>query len=160
MAGERILVHGAAGGASTAFLELGKAGPARGVRHGVDYRAEDFVARVAAPTGGRGVDAALDPIGGGHPSQEPGGSASDCARLDPSWLGTVPRVRQRSDGVRGEYVVPCLAFYNAIARPGSKGPDSRRFRLVAAWRDLVRSATLFHWWPKRIRKRKGPRRAG
>lgn len=24
--------------------------------------------------------------------------------------------------------------------------------------DLVRSATLFHWWPKRIRKRQGPRR--
>jgi transposase len=24
--------------------------------------------------------------------------------------------------------------------------------------DLVRSTTLFHWWPKRIRKRQGPRR--
>jgi hypothetical protein len=84
----------------------------------IDYRDEDFVARVAAPTGGRGVDAAFDPIGGGHPSQEPGGSASDCARLDRSWLGAVPRVRQRSDGVRGGYVVPCLAFYNAMARPG------------------------------------------
>jgi transposase len=24
-------------------------------------------------------------------------------------------------------------------------------------RDLIRSTTLFHWWPKRIRKRQGPR---
>jgi len=24
--------------------------------------------------------------------------------------------------------------------------------------DLIRSATLFHWWPKRIKKRQGPRR--
>jgi transposase len=24
--------------------------------------------------------------------------------------------------------------------------------------DLIRSTTLFHWWPKRIRKRQGPRR--
>jgi transposase len=25
--------------------------------------------------------------------------------------------------------------------------------------DLIRSTTLFHWWPKRIKKRQGPRRA-
>jgi transposase len=24
--------------------------------------------------------------------------------------------------------------------------------------DLIRSTTLFHWWPQRIRKRQGPRR--
>jgi transposase len=24
--------------------------------------------------------------------------------------------------------------------------------------DLIRSTTLFHWWPKRIKKRQGPRR--
>ena len=38
--------------------------------------------------------------------------------------------------------------------------DAQAARCVAlqARPDLVRSATLFHWWPKRIRKRQGPRR--
>ncbi len=30
--------------------------------------------------------------------------------------------------------------------------------LLQQRRTLVRSATLFHWWPKRIKKRQGPRR--
>jgi hypothetical protein len=29
---------------------------------------------------------------------------------------------------------------------------------VQAQRDRIRSATLFHWWPKRVKKRQGPRR--
>jgi hypothetical protein len=38
--------------------------------------------------------------------------------------------------------------------------DVQAERCVAlqARRDLVRSTTLFHWWPKHIRKRHGPRR--
>jgi hypothetical protein len=27
---------------------------------------------------------------------------------------------------------------------------------LQAHRDLIRSATLFHWWPQRITKRHGP----
>jgi NADPH:quinone reductase-like Zn-dependent oxidoreductase len=76
--GQRILVHGAAGGVGTAFLELArdagvdviatasKAKHPLVVRLGavpIDYRTEDFVARVAELTHGRGVDAAFDPIG-------------------------------------------------------------------------------------------------
>ena len=38
--------------------------------------------------------------------------------------------------------------------------DAQAERCVAlhACPDLVRSTTLFHWWPKRIGKRRGPRR--
>lgn len=38
--------------------------------------------------------------------------------------------------------------------------DAQAERCVAlqARRDLVRSTTLFHWWPQRIKKRQGPRR--
>jgi transposase len=38
--------------------------------------------------------------------------------------------------------------------------DVQAERCVAlqARRDLIRSATLFHWWPRRIKKRHGPRR--
>ncbi|MGZ3715628.1 MAG: medium chain dehydrogenase/reductase family protein [Ktedonobacterales bacterium] len=82
--GERILVHGAAGGMGTALLELGQLagltvyGTASKPKHDVvarlgatpiDYQSEDFVARIAALTGGKGVDAAFDPMGSEHLKQ-------------------------------------------------------------------------------------------
>jgi NADPH:quinone reductase len=78
--GERILAHGAAGGVGTAILELGGLagltmyGTASKPKHDIvsrlgatpiDYRTEDFVARIAALTGD-GVDAAFDPMGSAH----------------------------------------------------------------------------------------------
>ena len=79
--GQQILIHGASGGLGTAFLELGRLaglvmyGTASKPKHGlvsslgatpIDYRSEDFVARVAELTGGTGVDAAFDPMGSAH----------------------------------------------------------------------------------------------
>lgn len=76
--GERILVHGAAGGLGTALLELGRQagleayGTASSYNHDVvsslgatpiDYRAVDFVERIQELTGD-GVDVVFDPIGG------------------------------------------------------------------------------------------------
>jgi len=76
--GERILVHGAAGGVGTALLELGKLaglemyGTASKYNHElvsalgatpIDYRTEDFVERIRSLTGD-GVDVVFDPIGG------------------------------------------------------------------------------------------------
>lgn len=77
--GDRILVHGAAGGVGGAAVQLAKArdlevfgtaGPAKqeflrrsGVDHPIDYTREDFVevVRRAAP---EGVEMVMDPIGG------------------------------------------------------------------------------------------------
>ncbi len=79
--GERVLVHGAGGGVGTAFLELGRLsglemyGTASMPKHDlvarlgatpIDYRSEDFVARIAAVTSGTGVDAVFDPMGAAH----------------------------------------------------------------------------------------------
>jgi NADPH:quinone reductase-like Zn-dependent oxidoreductase len=76
--GETLLVHGAAGRVGTAVLELGalaglrlygtasardRAAVQRFGAVAIDYRNEDFVARVRQLTGD-GVDVALDPIGG------------------------------------------------------------------------------------------------
>ena len=76
--GERILVHGAAGGVGTALLELGKLaglemyGTASRYNHElvsalgatpIDYHTEDFVKRIRTLTGD-GVDVVFDPIGG------------------------------------------------------------------------------------------------
>ena len=76
--GERVLVHGAAGGVGTALLQLGKLaglemyGTASRYNHElvaalgatpIDYHTEDFLRRIRDLTGG-GVDAVFDPIGG------------------------------------------------------------------------------------------------
>ncbi|HZU89051.1 MAG TPA: zinc-binding dehydrogenase [Stellaceae bacterium] len=80
-AGDRIVVHAAAGGVGSAAVQLaliagmevvGIAGsPAKlravrglGAREAIDYRREDVVARVREATRGRGADLILDPIGG------------------------------------------------------------------------------------------------
>ena len=34
----------------------------------------------------------------------------------------------------------------------------KRYRAAADPVELIRSTTLFHWWPKRLKKRQGPRR--
>ena len=77
-AGERMLVHGAAGGVGTALLQLGELaglemfGTASRDQHDlvaslgatpIDYRTEDFVSRIRALTGD-GVDIVVDPVGG------------------------------------------------------------------------------------------------
>lgn len=79
-AGERVLVHSAAGGIGLAAIDLcrivgaeiiGTASAAkhaallqRGVRHAIDYRTQDFEAEVKRLTNGKGVHVILDPIGG------------------------------------------------------------------------------------------------
>jgi len=76
--GERILVHGAAGGVGSALVQLGKLaglevyGTASQPKHDVvaelgatpiDYRNEDFVERIRRLTGD-GVDVVFDPVAG------------------------------------------------------------------------------------------------
>jgi NADPH2:quinone reductase len=78
--GQRVLIHGAAGGVGSALLQLGRLAElqmygtcsSRGasVVSGldgipIDYRDQDFVAEIHRLTG-EGVDAVFDPIGGSH----------------------------------------------------------------------------------------------
>jgi putative PIG3 family NAD(P)H quinone oxidoreductase len=79
-AGETVLIHGGASGIGTTGIQLAKALGARvfvtagtaekcdacrelGADLAINYREEDFVAAVAAATGGRGVDLVLDMVG-------------------------------------------------------------------------------------------------
>jgi putative PIG3 family NAD(P)H quinone oxidoreductase len=81
--GDTVLVHGGTSGIGTMAIALGRlfglqvivtAGSAEkcaaalrlGAAHAIDYHAEDFVARVAEITGGRGVAAVLDMVGGDY----------------------------------------------------------------------------------------------
>jgi NADPH2:quinone reductase len=78
--GQRVLIHGAAGGVGTALLQLGRLAGLE--MHGtcssrgsaavsdlggipIDYEHQDFVAEIRRLTGD-GVDAVFDPIGGRH----------------------------------------------------------------------------------------------
>src|SRR5579864_2247359 len=80
-AGETVLIHAAAGGMGNALIDLAKAtgltviGVAGGERkarfardlgadHVIDRKNENVAARVAEITGGRGVDAIIDPVAG------------------------------------------------------------------------------------------------
>jgi NADPH2:quinone reductase len=78
--GQRVLIHGAAGGVGTALLELGRlaglemygtcssrGAPAVSGLGGIpiDYRQQDFVKEIQRLTSD-GVDAVFDPIGGAH----------------------------------------------------------------------------------------------
>ncbi|WP_294058101.1 NAD(P)H-quinone oxidoreductase [Sphingomonas sp.] len=81
--GETVLVHGGTSGIGTMAIGLGQlfglsvivtAGSAAkcraaldlGAAHAIDYKAEDFVARVKAITGGAGVNVVLDMVGGDY----------------------------------------------------------------------------------------------
>jgi NADPH:quinone reductase-like Zn-dependent oxidoreductase len=77
--GQTVLIHAAAGGVGTAALQIckkvgaqsiGTASAAKherlksmGLNHAIDYRTEDFEARVMEITGKRGVDVVLDATG-------------------------------------------------------------------------------------------------
>ncbi len=81
--GETLLVHGGTSGIGTMAIKLGKlfglrvivtcgtpgkcaAARAIGADHAIDYRAEDFVERVNAITGGKGAELALDMVAGDY----------------------------------------------------------------------------------------------
>lgn len=81
--GETILVHGGTSGIGSMAIRLGKlfgltvivtCGGADkvaraleiGAAHAIDYKAQDFVAEVAAITGGKGVNLVLDMVGGDY----------------------------------------------------------------------------------------------
>lgn len=80
-AGETVLIQAGAGGVGLAAIQLAKRAGATvlatassdeklqrlkeyGLDHGINYAAEDFVVAVERLTEGRGVDLAVDPVGG------------------------------------------------------------------------------------------------
>jgi NADPH:quinone reductase-like Zn-dependent oxidoreductase len=81
-AGEKVLVHGAAGGVGLAVLDIcrilgvetfGTASPEKhefllshGLTHAIDYRNQDYERVVMDLTGGKGVHLVLDSLGGVH----------------------------------------------------------------------------------------------
>lgn len=82
-AGETLLVHGGSSGIGTAAVQLANAKGATviatagseekcrfcerlGAAHAINYRSEDWTAKVSSLTGGRGVDVVLDMVAGDY----------------------------------------------------------------------------------------------
>jgi len=115
--GQRVLIHGAAGGVGTALLQLGRlaglemygtcssrGSPAVSELGGVpiDYQHRDFVEEIHRLTGD-GVDAVFDPIGGTHlwdsrKALRPGGKVVG--------YGLITSIR--GEGLTSRRPVPCL----------------------------------------------------
>ncbi|WP_375396063.1 zinc-binding dehydrogenase, partial [uncultured Sphingomonas sp.] len=83
VASETVLIHGGTGGIGTTAILLAKARGLKvivtagspdkcaatrglGADHAIDYKAGDFVDKVAGITGGKGVDVVLDMVGGDY----------------------------------------------------------------------------------------------
>ena len=126
--GERILVHGAAGGVGTALLQLGKLaglemyGTASEYNHElvsalgatpIDYRTEDFVERIRSLTGD-GVDAVFDPIGGARQISRSYRALRKGGRL--VWFGVAATKK------KGLQVIPFTLMMQTLLAliPGSK----------------------------------------
>ena len=82
-AGTRVLIHAVAGGVGTAAVQIGKIlgiemfgtssseeklGRVRelGLQHGINYKQKDYVEAIKDATGGQGVDAVFEMLGGEH----------------------------------------------------------------------------------------------
>ena len=129
--GDTVLIHAGAGALGLAAIQLAKRADAKvlvtasdasrlsqldafGVDNGINYKVDDFVAKVMSYTGGRGVDIVVDSIGGktlarsiqsltyGGRAVTVGVSGRDCDRLDPVvlWRG--------NNSLHGVYFPSCL----------------------------------------------------
>ena len=137
--GQRILVHGASGGVGTALLQLGRLlnltiygtcsskGAAAVADLGatpIDYHREDLAEEVLRLSGG-GVDAVLDPFGGGHMWR-----SRNLLRIGGKVVAYGSTTSLRSDGLgstrRGKrnpfHGIPIFAWYIAggLLLPGRK----------------------------------------
>jgi NADPH:quinone reductase-like Zn-dependent oxidoreductase len=118
--GEQVLVHGAAGGVGSALLDLGRLaglelyGTASRHNHErvlalgatpIDYRTEEFVARIRQLTGD-GVDVVFDPIGGGRQLRRSYRALRQGGRL--AWFGVAATAR------KGIWVIPSTLLAIAL----------------------------------------------
>jgi len=141
--GERILVHGAAGGVGSALLELGQLaglemfGTTSNYNHRfvsglgatpIDYRTEDFVTRIYELTGG-GVDVVFDPVGGAKHLWRSYRALGKNGRL--VWFGVAAA---KKDGLR---VIPFTLFMVMLLK---LKPDNRRLLLTP---DLSKEHTWY-----------------
>ncbi len=136
--GETVLIHSAGGGVGVAVTQLAKnigatvigtasAGKhdfirAVGVDHCIDYRTEDFATRVQEITNGRGVELALDAVGGPSFSQSYG-CLAPTGRLGMFGVsaGTTGKDQNRLGFLKAVLQMPWLKFHPPALMNANKG---------------------------------------
>lgn len=157
--GERILVHGAAGGVGTALLELGGlAGvemyaTASKTNHDlvsslggvpIDYRNEDFVERIRTLTGD-GVDAVFDPIGGARQLWRSYRALRRGGRL--VWFGVAATARSGRGVIPASLITRSLVSLIPDGRkapmpPNAKTPNDSYRETLATLFDYLRAGKI------------------
>lgn len=155
--GERILVHGAAGGVGSALLELGRVAglemygtaSARNLdlvsslgATPIDYRSEDFVERVRGLTGD-GVDVVFDPIGGARQLRRSYRCLRSGGRL--VWFGVAASSRAGlriiPESLMTRFVLSLLPDGKHAPMPGDAGAADQR-RVVAELLDMLAQGAI------------------
>lgn len=128
--GQRVLIHGAAGGVGSALLQLGRLAGLRmygtcssrgastvfelgGVP--IDYQHQDFVEEIRRLTGD-GVDVVFDGIGGSH-----------------IWLSRSPASSWNGRSLRNYFLITCWAIDFWWYGPSPSFSCNRRLRVVHNW---------------------------
>jgi NADPH2:quinone reductase len=148
VAGETLLVLGAAGGVGLAAVRLGRllgatviaaastdarleACRAHGAEHTINYDAEDLRERVRTLTGGRGVDVVFDPVGGSYAAP-----ALRCLAWNGRYLvvgfatGEIPRVPLNLPLLKGYSILG--VFWGEFARR-DPAANAGNTRLLLRW---------------------------
>ena len=148
VAGETLLVLGAAGGVGLAAVRLGRllgatviaaastdakleACRAHGAEHTINYDAEDLRERVRALTGGQGVDVVFDPVGGSYAAP-----ALRCLAWSGRYLvvgfaaGDIPRVPLNLPLLKGYSILG--VFWGEFARRDPSA-NAANTRLLLSW---------------------------
>src|SRR5881409_1151559 len=133
--GDPVLWHAAAGGVGLIACQWAKAlGLQHGAAHAIDYRKEDFVARVKEITGGRGVKVVYDSVG-----KDTFDRSLDC--LAPFGLlasygnasGPVPPFNLGTLGPKGSlYVTRPTLFTHIATRESTRAMADDLFEVVAS----------------------------
>ncbi|MDH3225634.1 MAG: zinc-binding dehydrogenase [Thermoleophilia bacterium] len=140
-AGERMLVHGAAGGVGTALLQLGALsdlemyGTASSSQQElvtelgaipIDYRNQDFRERIGYLTGGEGVDIVIDPVGGAMHLWHSYWTLTKSGRL--VWLGSAAT---QTKGLRVGPLSIAMMFLLRMIPDGKRAPRCPELNKVA-----------------------------
>jgi NADPH:quinone reductase-like Zn-dependent oxidoreductase len=155
-AGETLLVHSAGGGVGIAAIQMarrigatiiGTASSGKheflesiGVDHCVDYRSEDFETRVREITRGRGVELAIDAIGGSS-FKKSFRSLAPTGRLGIFGMSAAVTGKKRSIPglLKATLATPWLQFTPSVLMRGNKGVFG--VSLGHLWEELDRVAT-------------------
>lgn len=149
VAGETLLVLGAAGGVGLAAVELGKLTGATviaaasseaklalarryGAEHTIDYGREDLRQRVKELTAGRGVDVVYDPVGGAY--AEP--ALRSCAWRGRYLVvgfaaGEIPAIRANLLLLKGTAAIG--VFWGAFVRAEPQAAQANNARIAGHW---------------------------